>query len=84
MWAARWMRGTQAAPIWSTNLAQGVALTQVYALLNEPNGRQLMGTWSHIDHGKEQKPEDSVFRYDLDPSTAWSAPNCSAARRPTR
>jgi len=25
-----------------------------------------MGTWSHIDHGK-MKPEDSVFRYDLDP-----------------
>jgi hypothetical protein len=66
MWAARWMRGTKTAPIWSWNLAQGVALTQVYALLNEPNGRQLMGTWSRIDHGKA-KPEESVYRYDLDP-----------------
>ena len=66
MWAARWMRGSQAAPIWSANPAQGAALTQVYALLTEPNGRQLMGTWSHIDHGKD-KPEESVYRYDLDP-----------------
>lgn len=66
MWTARWMRGSLTAPIWSSNLAQNVALTQVYALLNEPNGRQLMGTWSHIDHGKE-KPEESVYRYDLDP-----------------
>jgi hypothetical protein len=66
MWTARWMRGSRTAPVWSSNLAQNVALTQVYALLNEPNGRQLMGTWSHIDHGKD-KPEDSVFRYDLDP-----------------
>jgi len=66
MWAARWMRGSQAAPIWSANPAQGAALTQVYALLTEPNGRQLMGTWSHIDHGK-QKPEERLFRYDLDP-----------------
>jgi hypothetical protein len=66
MWTARWMRGTKTAPIWSWNLAQGVALTQVYALLSEPNGRQLMGTWSHIDHGKD-KPEESVYRYDLDP-----------------
>jgi hypothetical protein len=66
IWTARWMRGSRTAPIWSANPAQGVALTQVYALLNEPNGRQLMGTWSHIDHGKD-KPEDSLFRYDLSP-----------------
>ncbi|MGA3373222.1 MAG: hypothetical protein ABSC48_15820 [Terracidiphilus sp.] len=66
MWAARWMRGSQTAPIWSTGVTQGVALTQVYALLAEPNGRQLMGTWSHFDYGKAKKPEDSVFRYDLD------------------
>ncbi|MFZ1083543.1 MAG: hypothetical protein WAN35_01110 [Terracidiphilus sp.] len=66
MWTARWMRGSLTAPIWSANQAQGVAITQVYALLNEPDGRQLMGTWSHIDHGKD-KPDESVFRYDLDP-----------------
>jgi hypothetical protein len=66
LWTARWMRGSRTAPIWSWNPAQGVALTQVYALLNEPNGRQLMGTWSHIDHGKD-KPEESVYRFDLNP-----------------
>ncbi len=68
MWASRWMRGSQAVPIWSTNPAPGVSLTQLYALLNEPDGRQFMATWNHIDHGEEQ-PEDSIFRYDLDP---WS------------
>jgi hypothetical protein len=67
MWTARWMRGTQAAPIWSTSSAPGVALTQLYALLAEPNGRQLMATWSHFDHGPDQPAVDSVFRYDLDP-----------------
>jgi hypothetical protein len=66
MWAARWLRGSQAAPLWSTGVTQGVALTQVYALMAEPDGRQLMGTWSHFDYGKEKKPQDSVFRYDLD------------------
>ncbi len=68
MWASRWMRGSQAVPIWSSNPALSVSLTQLYALLNEPDGRQFMATWSHIDHGEEQ-PEDSIFRYDLDP---WS------------
>ena len=67
MWTARWMRGAQAAPIWATNSASGVALTQLYAVLSEPNGRQLMGTWSHLDHGSDQDAFDCVFRYDLDP-----------------
>ena len=67
MWTARWMRGTQAAPIWTTSAASGVTLSQLYALLTEPNGRQLMATWSHFDHGPDQDAVDSVFRYDLDP-----------------
>jgi hypothetical protein len=66
MWAARWMRGTQAAPVWSANSTLGVEMTQVYALLSEPNERQLLGTWSHFDYGKEKDPLDSIFRYDLD------------------
>jgi hypothetical protein len=66
MWAARWMRGSQAVPIWSANVS-GVALTQVYALLNEPNGQQFVATWNHIDHDKREQVEDVVFRYDLDP-----------------
>jgi hypothetical protein len=67
MWTGRWMRGTQAVPIWNTNPSQGVDLTQVYAVLSEPNGRQLIGTWNHFDYGAEKKPEDIVYRYDLDP-----------------
>jgi hypothetical protein len=67
MWTARWMRGTQTAPIWTANAAAGVTLTQLYALLAEPNGRQFMATWSHIDHGPDEDAVDSVYRYDLDP-----------------
>jgi hypothetical protein len=67
MWTARWMRGSQTAPVWTANPPAGVALTQVYAVLNEPNGRELVGTWSHFDYGKQKPPEDFVYRYDLDP-----------------
>jgi hypothetical protein len=67
MWSARWMRGAQSVPVWTANPPAGVALTQLYAVLVEPNGRQLIGTWSHFDYGTEKDPVDSVFRYDLDP-----------------
>jgi hypothetical protein len=67
-WAARWMRGNQTILVWSANLPQGLALTQLYALLTQPNGRSMMCTWNHIDHGA-QKPEDIVACYDLDPLT---------------
>ena len=66
-WVARWMRGGQAAPVWSANPPAGVAWTQVYAGMAEPNGRELMATWSHFDYGKQKPPEDFVYRYDLDP-----------------
>jgi hypothetical protein len=66
-WAARWMRGGQGAPVWSGNAPAGVAWTQVYAVMAEPNGRELVGTWSHFDYGKLKDPEDFVYRYDLDP-----------------
>ena len=66
-WAARWMRGGQAVPLWSANAPVGVALTQVYAGLAEPNGRELLGTWNHFEYGKDKDPEDFVYRYDLDP-----------------
>ena len=67
-WATRWMSGPQAILVWSANLPQGLALTQLYAVLTQPNGRSMMCTWNHIDHGK-QKPEDIVACYDLDPAT---------------
>jgi len=66
-WAPRWMRGNQAILVWSANIPQGVALTQLYALLTQPNGRSMMCTWNHIDHNT-QKPEDIVACYDLDPA----------------
>jgi hypothetical protein len=68
-WAARWMRGRQSVPLWSANPLEGQSLTQVYAGLAEPNGRELIGTWSHYDFGKQKHPEDILYRYDLDPVT---------------
>jgi hypothetical protein len=67
MWTTRWMRGGQGALAWTDNSPAGVALTQVYAVLNEPNGREVIGTWSHFDYGKLKPAEDVVYRYDLDP-----------------
>jgi hypothetical protein len=68
-WAARWMRGNEAILVWSANMPQGIALTQLYALLTQPNGRSMMCTWNHIDHDK-LKPEEIVACYDLDPLTS--------------
>ena len=39
---------------------------QVYAAIAEPNGRELLGTWSHFDYGSQKPPEDVVYRYDMD------------------
>lgn len=69
IWNARWVRGGQAIPVWSTNSADGVSASRVYAILSAPNGRELVGTWNHFDYGKEKPAEDFVFRYDLDPSS---------------
>jgi hypothetical protein len=66
-WAARWMRGGQGVPIASANQPAGVTWTQVDAGLTEANGRQLIGTWSHFDYGNRKRPEDFVYRYDVDP-----------------
>ncbi len=62
-WAARWMRGTQAVPLESANAPQGV---QVYALLADPNGHELVGTWNHFDYGKTKPADDYVYQYDVD------------------
>jgi len=68
VWATRWMRGPQAILVSSASMPQGVALTQLYALLTQPNGVSQLCTWNHIDHGAE-KPEEIVACYDLDPAT---------------
>jgi hypothetical protein len=69
IWAPRWMRGGQAVPLWSNVSPEGVAVTRVYAVLSEPGGRAMLGTWNHFDYGKEKPPEDFLYRYDLDPFT---------------
>jgi hypothetical protein len=63
----RWPRGEQTVPLWTKTAPEGVKLTQVYAVLTEPSGLDLMGTWSHYDYGKQKDPEDYVYRYDVDP-----------------
>jgi hypothetical protein len=65
-WAARWLRGAQAVPLESANAPQGVQLTQVYALLADPNGHELVGTWNHFDYGKTKPAEDYIYQYDVD------------------
>jgi hypothetical protein len=67
-WIARWIRGGQGVPLWSANTPPGVQWTQIYAGIAEPNGRELIATWSHFDYDNKKKdPDDIVFRYDVDP-----------------
>ncbi len=66
-WAARWMRGGHSVPVWSSSAPAGVALTQAYASLTEPNGRQIMATWSRFEYGPLKPPDDYLYQYDLDP-----------------
>src|SRR5208337_3650717 len=54
------------APIWSANPPPGVTATRVYAVMAEPNGREWLGTWNHLDYAKQKPAEDYVYRYDLD------------------
>ena len=66
IWNVRWIRGGQAIPIWSAAAPEGVTITRVYAILPGPSGRQLVGTWNHLDYLKAKPAEDFVYRYDLD------------------
>lgn len=65
-WRARWMRGDQAAALWGGGAVDGVVRTQVYGLLTEPPGRDVLATWSHYDYGKAKPAEDYVFEYSVD------------------
>ncbi len=62
----RWLRGGQAAPVWTSAAPQGVNLSQVFAVLTEPTGLDLLATWSHYDYGKQKDPDNYVYRYDVD------------------
>jgi hypothetical protein len=69
-WRARWMRGDQAAALWGSGTIDGVIRTQVYGLLTEPPGRDVLATWIHNDYGKAKPAEDFVFEYSVDPISA--------------
>jgi len=66
MLVPRWVRGGQTVPVWTNSAPPGVNLTQAYAVLAQPDGRQFLATWSHFDYGKEKPAEDFVFRYGVD------------------
>ncbi|MGO9436438.1 MAG: hypothetical protein ACLP00_19355 [Terracidiphilus sp.] len=66
-WAARWMRGKQAIPLLSANGPQNVTVSEAYAVLADPNGHEIVGTWNHFDYGTLRDPEDYVYQYDVDP-----------------
>jgi hypothetical protein len=69
-WRARWMRGDQAAALWTAGTVEGVTRTQIYGLLTEPPGRDVLATWTHFDYGKIKPAEDFVFEYSVDPASA--------------
>jgi hypothetical protein len=68
VWAARWMRGTQAIPLTSASAPQGVNVSTAYAVLADPNGLEIVGSWNHFDFGKQKASEDYIYQYDVDPS----------------
>lgn len=69
VWAARWMQGGKAAPVWTTTSPVGATQSQVYSVMADSNGHETLGTWTHIDYGSTKAAEDFVYRYDLDPRT---------------
>lgn len=71
MWALRWLRGGQGILVWNAvpPSATGITWTQVYALLGGANGVASLATWNHFDYGKQRRPSDTVFRYDVDSIT---------------
>jgi hypothetical protein len=69
-WRARWMRGDQAAVLSSGGTVDGVTRTQIYGLLTEPPGRDVLATWTHNDYGNAKPADDFVFEYSVDPGTA--------------
>jgi hypothetical protein len=61
------MSGGKAVPVWSTNGPMGATRTQVFAVMADENGRESLGTWTHLDYGKDKPAEDAVYKYDLEP-----------------
>ncbi|WP_157439634.1 hypothetical protein [Terracidiphilus gabretensis] len=67
VFTARWLRGAQTVPVWTTVVAPGVTEAQVYAVLPGTDGGEFLGAWSHFDFGTQKPAQDYVFRYDRDP-----------------
>ena len=69
MWAARWIRGGQGALAWNAvpPSGNGIVWTQVYAVLTGDSGLASLCTWNHFDFGKQKRPNDTIFCYDVDP-----------------
>ena len=65
MWTPRWRQSGPGLHLWSENAPPGVAWTQVYAVMADDNGREVVGTWNHFNYGKEKPAEDYVYKYDL-------------------
>ena len=68
-WTPRWLSGGQGIAVRSANPPAGVMWAQVFAVLADDNGHELVATWNHIDYGKLKPAEDFIYQYDLDP---WS------------
>ena len=68
-WAMRWARGGDAIRIGPMKVSEGVTVSQVYALLADPNGHELIATWNHYDYGKQKSAEDFLYQYDVVPWT---------------
>lgn len=69
-WAARWLQGGgKTIAVWSAKAPLGVSQTQVFAVMADSNGHELLGKWSHLDHGKDKPVQDSVYRFDVDSQT---------------
>jgi len=66
-WAARWLEGGgKTIAVWSAKAPLGVTQTQVFAVMADSNGHEVLGTWSHLDYGKQKAAEDAVYRFDVD------------------
>lgn len=68
-WTPRWMSGGQGIAVRSANPPAGVTWSQVFAVLADENGRELVAAWNHIDYGTQKPADDYIYQYDLDP---WS------------
>lgn len=67
IWTARWMQGGNGLHLWSTHSLPGVEWTQVYAVMADDAGKEVVGTWNHFRYGGARPDQDSVFQYDIDP-----------------